>query len=66
MYSIIEEGKPLNLYQRFSKEEQVSKILNILSVVKENGICSSFVKACQELNVSYKVLDPFQKTGYCI
>ena len=40
MYSIIEEGKLLNLYQRFSKEEQVFENSKYtVGIVKENGIC---------------------------
>ena len=68
MYSIIEEGKLLNLYQRFSKRRaSFENSKYTVGIVKEKWhLHSSFVKACQELNVSYKVLDFFSKTGYCI
>ena len=62
MYSIIEEGKLLNLSEIFKKEEQVFENSKYtVGILKKNGICTAFVKTCQELNVSYKVLDFFSK-----
>ena len=47
----------------FKKEEQVFENSKYtVGIVKEKWhLHSSFVKACQELNVSYKVLDFFSK-----